>query len=329
MRTSTSVYRPTCLKQGSPAGCASRRQFVNDSYCSHLKGDSFLHVCLVTYVRTIPGLFVDSGRDKAASFLSWKRWAAWLKWIITTGFGAHGPISELHCVSRNDVRWPPGSCKPVGNSVKPWGKSFIHSPFVFLFQMNISVEDMDPSAENTSMVHLDAPILPDKSHISNMTIIQTSNGSFIEDQMFLNTVAAQALSGIFVWSALLITCHQVRVTSWNTSHTLRCSNLGPAHTLMLVLDKGTDRSHRPRQRTNHNNCYIREGVIIKLQFALRQWITGREISGSWDNVYSVIRKQACFLCQCFTAVIVVITAVFRMLPLSFVCCDRSMSLVVS
>ncbi|XP_054864870.1 transmembrane protein 184B-like, partial [Amphiprion ocellaris] len=27
--------------------------------------------------------------------------------------------------------------------------------------------------------------------------------------MFLNTVAAQALSGIFVWSALLITCHQI------------------------------------------------------------------------------------------------------------------------
>ena len=81
--------------------------------------------------------------------------------------------------------------------------------FCFVFQMNISFEDMDPSAENNSIVHLDAPILPDKSDFSNMTIIRTSNGSIIEDQMFLNTVPAQALSGIFVWSALLITCLQV------------------------------------------------------------------------------------------------------------------------
>ncbi|KAG7243562.1 hypothetical protein INR49_011119 [Caranx melampygus] len=49
----------------------------------------------------------------------------------------------------------------------------------------------------------------EKSDISNMTIIRTGNGSIIEDQMFLNTVTAQVLSGIFVWSALLITCHQI------------------------------------------------------------------------------------------------------------------------
>lgn len=80
-----------------------------------------------------------------------------------------------------------------------------------LFQMNSSLE-MDTSTANYSIVHLDAPILPDMSDISNVTIIRTGNGSIIEDHMFLNTVAAQALSGIFVWSALLITCHQV--SSW-------------------------------------------------------------------------------------------------------------------
>lgn len=68
---------------------------------------------------------------------------------------------------------------------------------------------MHPSADNDSMVHLAAPILPVKADPSNMTIIETSNGTIIEDQMFLNTLAAQALSGIFVWSALLLTCHQV------------------------------------------------------------------------------------------------------------------------
>ena len=76
--------------------------------------------------------------------------------------------------------------------------------------MNSSMKYMDPSSsENDTIVHLAAPILPDTSDISNMTIIRTGNGSIIEDQMFLNTTAAQVLSGIFVWSALMITCHQV------------------------------------------------------------------------------------------------------------------------
>uniref|UniRef100_A0A8C7PWK5 Transmembrane protein 184a n=1 Tax=Oncorhynchus mykiss TaxID=8022 RepID=A0A8C7PWK5_ONCMY len=47
------------------------------------------------------------------------------------------------------------------------------------------------------------------SDISNMTIIQTGNGTIVAHDIFLNTTAAQALSGIFVWSALLLTCHQI------------------------------------------------------------------------------------------------------------------------
>lgn len=74
--------------------------------------------------------------------------------------------------------------------------------------MNLSTAVMDSSTENVSIVHLDAPILPDNADLSNMTIIQTANGN-ITNQMFLNTTAAQAISGIFVWSALLMTCHQV------------------------------------------------------------------------------------------------------------------------
>lgn len=77
--------------------------------------------------------------------------------------------------------------------------------------MNISAEVMDASAENVSIIHLDAPILPDNSDLSNMTIIRTGNGT-ITDQLFLNTVAARVVSGIFVWTALLITCHQVSLS---------------------------------------------------------------------------------------------------------------------
>lgn len=78
--------------------------------------------------------------------------------------------------------------------------------------MSISSEGLESSSEgNNSVVHLDAPILPDTTAMSNMTIIRTGNGSSIDQQgqMFLNTVAAQALTGLFVWTALLITCHQI------------------------------------------------------------------------------------------------------------------------
>nr|XP_061838008.1 transmembrane protein 184A-like [Nerophis lumbriciformis] len=71
------------------------------------------------------------------------------------------------------------------------------------------MEDMDLALENTSIVHLTAPILPDTADISNMTILRTGNGTIVHDQMFLNTLPARGLSGIFVWSALLITCHQI------------------------------------------------------------------------------------------------------------------------
>ncbi|XP_053298678.1 transmembrane protein 184A isoform X2 [Pleuronectes platessa] len=70
--------------------------------------------------------------------------------------------------------------------------------------MNSSMADVDPSAGNGSIDHL-----LEKSAASNETIIQTSNGSIIMDQMFLSTVAAQVLTGIFVWSALIITFHQI------------------------------------------------------------------------------------------------------------------------
>ncbi|KAI1896162.1 hypothetical protein AGOR_G00091970 [Albula goreensis] len=45
--------------------------------------------------------------------------------------------------------------------------------------------------------------------VKNLTVIRSGNGTLREDQLFLNTTIAQALSGIFVWSALLITCHQI------------------------------------------------------------------------------------------------------------------------
>lgn len=75
--------------------------------------------------------------------------------------------------------------------------------------MSFSAKVMASSAENGSIVHLDAPILPDKSDVSNMTIIRTGTGAILEDQFFLNTVVARVVSGIFVWAALLITGHQV------------------------------------------------------------------------------------------------------------------------
>lgn len=52
-------------------------------------------------------------------------------------------------------------------------------------------------------------LLSNISNRPNLTVVVSENGTLVEDEIFLNTVTAQALSGIFVWSALLITCHQV------------------------------------------------------------------------------------------------------------------------
>ncbi|XP_028310306.1 transmembrane protein 184A [Gouania willdenowi] len=72
--------------------------------------------------------------------------------------------------------------------------------------MNISLQDMALPPGNSSALQL---TVSSPSEKSNMTIFETSNGSVIVSEMFLTTVPAQALSGFFVWSALLITCHQI------------------------------------------------------------------------------------------------------------------------
>ncbi|KAF5908016.1 transmembrane protein, partial [Clarias magur] len=51
-------------------------------------------------------------------------------------------------------------------------------------------------------------LLSNISNMSNVTVV-IANGTPVEGGIFLNTVTAQALSGTFVFSALLITCHQI------------------------------------------------------------------------------------------------------------------------
>ncbi|KAJ8389654.1 hypothetical protein AAFF_G00115300 [Aldrovandia affinis] len=76
-------------------------------------------------------------------------------------------------------------------------------------KMNSSLEDMifDPV---TSAVDSTDPLeFLNKTDIKNVTVVRSGNRTILGDQIFLNTMAAQVLSGIFVWSALLITCHQI------------------------------------------------------------------------------------------------------------------------
>ncbi|XP_041134418.1 transmembrane protein 184A-like isoform X2 [Polyodon spathula] len=47
------------------------------------------------------------------------------------------------------------------------------------------------------------------TNVRNATLLRSGNESISGDRLFLNTAAAQGLSGIFVWSALLLTCHQI------------------------------------------------------------------------------------------------------------------------
>ncbi|KAI1884644.1 hypothetical protein AGOR_G00228540 [Albula goreensis] len=80
--------------------------------------------------------------------------------------------------------------------------------------MNSSLEDMvnstmaiglEPAADGST----DAYDLLNTTDIKNVTVVRSGNRTIVSDQIFLNTTFAQALSGIFVWSALLITCHQI------------------------------------------------------------------------------------------------------------------------
>lgn len=70
--------------------------------------------------------------------------------------------------------------------------------------------DSDKNMDN-SVPLLSFSMLSNITDMSNMTMIRSSNGTEVvgDDQLFLNTPTAQVLSGIFVWSALIITCHQV------------------------------------------------------------------------------------------------------------------------
>uniref|UniRef100_A0A8C4SIF5 Transmembrane protein 184a n=1 Tax=Erpetoichthys calabaricus TaxID=27687 RepID=A0A8C4SIF5_ERPCA len=45
--------------------------------------------------------------------------------------------------------------------------------------------------------------------ITNATLLRSGNSTIDGQTLFLNTPLAQGLSGVFVWSALLLTCHQI------------------------------------------------------------------------------------------------------------------------
>ncbi|XP_060799070.1 transmembrane protein 184A [Neoarius graeffei] len=70
-------------------------------------------------------------------------------------------------------------------------------------RMDSSNSTSDSASRSSSL------LLSNFSNRSNMTVVISENGTLVEDEIFLTTVAARALSGIFVWSALLITCHQI------------------------------------------------------------------------------------------------------------------------
>ncbi|XP_041085994.1 transmembrane protein 184B-like [Polyodon spathula] len=54
-----------------------------------------------------------------------------------------------------------------------------------------------------------SPPFSNYTDLSNATLLRSGNASVSGDRLFLNTAAAQGLSGVFVWSALLLTCHQI------------------------------------------------------------------------------------------------------------------------
>lgn len=90
---------------------------------------------------------------------------------------------------------------------------------------NFSTLSVDLDKNMNNSVPLSSySVLSNITGMSNITVIRSSNGTQVveDDKLFLNTPTAQALSGIFVWSALLITCHQVGSFRGTNYHSLMC-----------------------------------------------------------------------------------------------------------
>ncbi|XP_041445163.1 transmembrane protein 184B L homeolog isoform X3 [Xenopus laevis] len=69
-----------------------------------------------------------------------------------------------------------------------------------LSQQEAGMDSRDPSATITGMVTTSSP---------NFSKVLEEQPLTLEQPMFLMTTTAQAISGFFVWTALLITCHQI------------------------------------------------------------------------------------------------------------------------
>ncbi|KAG5854545.1 hypothetical protein ANANG_G00038940 [Anguilla anguilla] len=74
---------------------------------------------------------------------------------------------------------------------------------------NHSLPGVTEASADDPASRLISAVFPMEGDMKNLTIVRSGNSTVVEDHLFLNTTAAQALSGIFVWSALLITCHQI------------------------------------------------------------------------------------------------------------------------
>lgn len=89
-------------------------------------------------------------------------------------------------------------------------------------QMNYTTADqfstMEPNVSLSTLIpNTTGQTMSDRSEVifsmDSETAVQlrtASNTTIDGDQLFLTTAAAQGISGLFVWTALLLTCHQVR-----------------------------------------------------------------------------------------------------------------------
>ncbi|KAI2666095.1 Transmembrane protein 184A [Labeo rohita] len=113
-----------------------------------------------------------------------------------------------------------------------------------------------------------------------MTVIRSGNGTeeVGDDKIFLNTPTAQALSGIFVWSALLMTCHQ---PSSRTSH------LPPPHPRLRKQppEESCIYLHLRSYTVPNEQRYIIRILFIVPIYAFDSWLSLLFISNDQYYVY--------------------------------------------
>ncbi|MGH0125928.1 UNVERIFIED_CONTAM: hypothetical protein FKN15_040153 [Acipenser sinensis] len=123
--------------------------------------------------------------------------------VVLTQYGKIGTIiSLLPDATSSDIS------KPMFTTKVLLGKDEMNSTSEKMLTSTLTAKSSAAGVFGDTSSQLSSAF-SNSTSVRNATLLWSGNASINGDLLFLNTAAAQGLSGIFVWSALLLTCHQI------------------------------------------------------------------------------------------------------------------------